>query len=231
MTEEKLLQIIASSPLFHEQSEEVLKSLASSCQIKKYAKGEQIFMENDKAMGFFIVASGLVKVFKVSYEGKEQILHILGQGEPFGEVAVFEGIDYPANAQAMEKTEAVFLPKNGFLNLLRTSPETGLKMFAVLSRRLRGFVRQIETLALKEVPARLATHVLLLSENQGASQRISLNINKTHLASLIGTVPETLSRAFARLSSEEILSIEGQEIVILDRKALEAVSKGEKKLG
>lgn len=231
MSEANLLQFLANSSLFSGQSEETLKSLANSCQIRRYAKGEQIFMENDKATGFFIVGAGLVKIFKVSYDGKEQILHILGAGEPFGEVAVFEGIDFPANAQALEKTEAVFLSKAGFLTFLKDSPEAGLKMFATLSRRLRGFVRQIEALALKEVPARLASHMLLLSENQGSRQRISLKISKTHLASLIGTAPETLSRAFARLSSDGILSAEGQDIVIIDRTALEAVAKGERRLG
>ncbi len=214
---EKLMrQVIAASELFGGLPPEHLDEIEKIAVRKQYSRGETIFFEGDPGNGFYMVASGKVKIFKTSFSGKEQILHIFGPGEPFGEVPVFHGQPFPAHAMTLEKTILIFFPRKDFVELVHAMPSLVLNMLAVLSMRLRRFTIQIENLSLKEVPARLAGYLLYLSEEQGNKEQVELQISKGQLASLLGTIPETLSRIFARMSDEGLISVEGKKISLLD---------------
>jgi CRP/FNR family transcriptional regulator, dissimilatory nitrate respiration regulator len=181
-------------------------------------------MEGDEADGFYIVADGQVKIFKTSVEGKEQILHIYGPGNPFGEVPVFSGSRFPANAQALVKSQILFLPRNAFVRLIAEHPSLSMNMLGELSMRLRQFTVQIENLSLKEVPSRLASYLIVLAKEQEHEDRVTLTISKGQLASLLGTIPETLSRIFAKMSAQQLIRVEGKEIYLLDPLGLEDLS-------
>jgi CRP/FNR family transcriptional regulator len=114
----------------------------------------------------------------------------------------------------------IFFPREKFIALVHENPSLALNMLAVLSMRLRRFVTQIENLSLKEVPARIAGYLLYLLEEQGSKDSVELEISKGQLASLLGTIPETLSRIFAKMSDEGLIAVDGKRIRILDRKAL-----------
>ena len=187
---------------------------------KKNMKGKIIFTEGDEGNGFYIVLKGRVKVFKVSPEGKEHIFHIVGPGETFGQVAVYAGRSFPASAEAITKTHLLFIPRAAFARLIADNPSLAMSMLAVLSLRLREFTVQIENLSLKEVPGRLAAHLVYLAEEQGRTDRVVLDIPKGQLASLLGTSPETLSRIFARMSEEGLIRVHGKEIELLDYQEL-----------
>ncbi|MEN8198655.1 MAG: Crp/Fnr family transcriptional regulator [Thermodesulfobacteriota bacterium] len=214
-------ETIEESELFGGLPPEHLLEIEKIGLMKSYGRGESVFFEGDPGNGFYMVASGKVKIFKTSLAGKEQILHIFGPREPFGEVPVFHGNPFPANAMALEKTELIFFPRRDFVELVHTMPSLVMNMLAVLSMRLRRFATQIENLSLKEVPARLAGYLLYLSEEQGGVEQVELEISKGQLASLLGTIPETLSRIFAKMSEEGLIMVEGKRISILDRKGLE----------
>jgi len=215
-------QIISSSVLFEGLPSRQLEDINNLAVEKTYQRGETIFFEGDKGIGFYMVGEGKVKIFKVSPMGKEHILHIFGEGEPFGEVPVFHGQPFPATAEALVKTTTIFFPRDRFVKLVEANPSIALNMLAVLSMRLRRFASQIESLSLKEVPARLANYLLYLSEEQGGRDEVLLDISKGQLASLLGTIPETLSRIFARMSEEGLIRVEGRNIYLLDRKGLMA---------
>ena len=200
-------------------------------------KGELIFQEGDSGEGFYIVAAGKIKVFKMSFEGKEQILHIYGPGHIFGEVPVFQGTSFPASAMALERSTLLFLPRQAFVRQIGKSPALAMNMLADLSRRLREFTVQIENLSLKEVPARLAAYILTLAQEGAAhSQKIalppkslppagvSLPVSKVQLASLIGTTPETISRVLKKMDLAGFIKAEGKKILILDQEGLEELS-------
>jgi CRP/FNR family transcriptional regulator len=104
--------------------------------------------------------------------------------------------------------------------LIENNPSIALNMLAVLSRRLRQFATQIENLSLKEVPARLAGYLLYIAKEQKNEGVVQLPVSKGQLASLLGTIPETLSRIFARMSDEGLIQVEGRSITILDRQGL-----------
>ncbi len=212
--------------LFHGLPEQALDDLESTGSVKSFQPGQTIFSEGDPADGFHVVIRGRVKIFKVSSEGREQILHILGPNEPFGEAAVFAQARFPANALATEATVTFHIRRDRFVNLLRKDPSLAMNLLAILSRRLMYFARMIGDLSLKEVPGRLATYLLILRNRQNPDEgnQVILDISKTQLASLLGTIPETLSRIFSRMQKAGIIRVSGPEIKLLDIRALEELS-------
>ena len=212
--------LISASPLFQGLPAEELAEIEKIAIEKSYGKGETIFFEGDEGTGFYMVLDGRVKIFKMSFQGKEQILHIFGEGEPFGEVPVFHGQPFPATAECLVKSRLIYFPRKNFIDLVTKSPSIALNMLAVLSMRLRRFTTQIENLSLKEVPARLASYLLYLAEEQGQEDKVELAISKGQLASLLGTIPETLSRIFAKMSEEGLIEVQGRTILLLDRVGL-----------
>ncbi len=223
---------LAHIPLFQGLENGYLAQLARIAVKKFYRRGETVFSEGDPGIGFHIITTGRIKVFKTSPDGKEQILHIMSQGEPFGEVPVFTGQRYPANAEALTDTGTLFIPRDDFIALIRTEPSVALSMLSVLSMRLKRFAGLIEDLSLREVPARLAAYLLYVSERQGGSDEVELEISKTQLAGVLGTIPETLSRILARMAREAVIEPdEKRRIRILDRKAVEEIAAGERRLG
>jgi len=224
----KISDRISKAPLFNGLPADQVEELAQICLDQKFEKGRELFSEGNKAKGFYLVLTGKIKIYKLSLEGKEQILHIFGSGEILGEVPVFAGESYPANAAAIEESRALFFPRTSFLELIGREPAIALNLLSILSQRLRRFTHLIEDLSLKEVPGRLAAYLIYLSQRSPGLQTLELEITKAQLASLLGTIPETLSRILAKMAQQGIISVEGRKIRVLDRKALESLAAGEK---
>jgi CRP/FNR family transcriptional regulator len=208
-------------PLFQGLSEEQMAWIGNQALRRRVVKGQRVFFEGDPAVGFYVLLSGRVKVSKLSPEGKEQILHLMEPGDPFGEVPVFAGGVFPANAVVLEDADLLFLSRELFLELIGRVPALAMNMLASLSRRLILMTRLVESLSLREVHERLAAYVLHRSDLQGRSDEVSLDINKGLLASLLGTSPETLSRTLTRLHNDGFIEVSGRRIRIRNRSALE----------
>lgn len=222
---------IAAIPLFEDLPREQHKNLAAIVIKRVFHRGQIIFSEGDEGNGFYIVVSGRVKIFKLSLEGKEQILHLFGPGEPFGEVPVFAGQHFPAYAEAIEESKVLFFPRDSFVDLIKKNPSLALNMLAILSRRLRRFTMLVEELSLRKVPGRLATYLLYLGEQRDEDDELVLDISKSQLASLLGTIPETLSRILARMIKAGLIHSDGsRRILILDQDGLEELARGERRL-
>ena len=219
---------VMNIPLFHNLPEPSLKMLQGILKENEFIKGENIFSEGSESTGFYIIMRGRVKVYKLSPEGKEQILHIVGPKELLGAVSAFAGNPYPAHADAMEKTKALFFAQKDFLALVRKEPSVVMNMMANLAMRLQHFTRMIEDLSLKEVPGRLAAYFLYLCERKGCSDIVEMDISKGQLASLLGTRPETLSRILRRLSEQGVLEVSGRRIRLINKKSLQDIINGEK---
>lgn len=223
-------QFISKVPLFEGLLDEQIHWLAAIVETRKYPRGMVIFTEGDAAAGLYVLHAGRVKIYKLSSEGKEQILHIFGPGEPFGEVAVFAGGHFPAYAETLETSETLFFPRKKIIELITKDPSLAMNMLAVLSKRLKYFTQLIENLSLKEVPQRLAAYLLVLADMKDKRGYVKLDIAKGQLASLLGTIPETLSRILNKMSIQGYIEVEGRQIKLLDRKSLENISMGEKLL-
>lgn len=223
-------EILKRSPLFSGLSDAEIRQIEAIGIKKNFPKGQLIFAEGQKATGFFINLSGQVKVYKLSGDGREQILHIIFPMEAFAEAALFAGSTYPAFAESLTQTRVLYFPKERFFGLVRENPQLSLNMIGGLSFWLRRFVDLVEELSLKDVSARVSKYLLDSSIRLGRKQEegivFELEVNKTQLASRLGTISETLSRVFRKLRDRGIIRVEGQRITILNREALEEISSG-----
>jgi CRP/FNR family transcriptional regulator len=215
------IEVIKKNPLFVGLTADDLAQLGKIVYQRQGKKGDLLFSEGDEADGFYIVAAGKVKVYKLSPEGKERILHIVHPSGTFAEAAIFGDGRYPAYAEPLEPSTLLFFPKDDFLQLLHNQSRIAINMIGGLSRFLRQFASQIEELTFKDVPARLARYLIDLA---GDAAEFNLPISKSQLASNLGTVSETLSRTLRKLSDEGYLQVEGKRITILDYDLLSDLS-------
>ena len=215
--EQRLL--LKGIPLFAGLSDEELDALLEISRVRNSNRGELLFSDGEPAEGFFVVLTGKVKVYKLSSEGKERILHIVPPGGTFAEAAIFGNGLYPASAEPVQKSSLLFLPKDRFLALLLENGRMAINMIAGLSSFLRQFTVQIEELTFKDVPSRLARYLIEITN--GEQETLELPISKSQLASHLGTVSETLSRTFRKLADEDMIRVGGKMITVLDFDRLE----------
>jgi len=216
-------EAIGRAAFFNGLAPELLRQLGSIAVLKRYEAGETIFEEGDPGLGFHLVDQGRVKIFKSSSDGREQLLHLFGPGEPFGEVAIFLGRGYPATAQAMIATRTVFFPRETLRNLISQNPDLAFGLMAVLSQRLVRFAGLLESITLKEAPARLAAFILSSAEGR---DKVELAVTKGQLASLLGATPETISRSLGRLKKAGLITEQKPFLTILDRRRLSDLAEG-----
>lgn len=223
-------ETLRKTPLFANLSPEDFARIARIASLKRHSKKESVFREGDRADGFFVVAAGTVKVFKLSEEGKEQVLHLVGPGQSFAEATIFEGGVYPAHAEALDDCELVYLPKRPFIELIEKDPRIALRMMASLSRWLKRMIDLVDSISLRDVETRLVRFVSEEMKSRGIPIRdgsvYELDVTKNVLASRLGTVPETFSRTLKKLQEEGKIRVKGKQIRILDAEALFSVLGG-----
>lgn len=221
----EIRQFLTNTFLFNSFTEKELSLLLASASLKKVGKGTQIFSEGIEATAFFIIASGKVKIYKLSPDGKEYTLHIHGPGDLVAEAAIFDAMVYPASCVTMEESVLVRISREGFLDLIRNHPELALKMMSGYSRRLRQFVAKIEELSLKDIKSRLAGYLLENSTLEEGVAVCRLRNSKKEISSLLGTIPETLSRALAFLKQKRLIVEKGNTIILSDPEQLRTLSE------
>jgi CRP/FNR family transcriptional regulator len=203
--------------------------VAPLLQEERYRQNEYLFYEGDSAQGLFIVEEGQVKIIKHSPRGKDMILHLLGPGEMFGEVAAFDGGPSPASAQAFEDATVFHLPQRDFLRLLHEYPSVALRVIEDLGHKLRDAHDLIRALTADTVEKRIATVLLKLAEKLGRSEergiRLKIQLSRQDLADMAGTTIETAIRVLSKFSKDQLLMKEGKDIIILDRGALTSLSR------
>jgi CRP/FNR family cyclic AMP-dependent transcriptional regulator len=212
--------ILRKTPLFASLTDVEMQALATRTSRKRFQKDEQLLAEGDPCSGLFLVATGKVRIFKLSPSGREQILAVEGPGSSFAELPVFDGGNYPAAASALEDTEVVFISRKDFQNFCREHPDVGLKVIAVVGSRLRRLVGIIEELSFTTVRQRLIALILRLAQasHTRSKEGIHVELTKSHqdLAAELGTVRELVSRNLGRLQAEGFLDVEGRKIVVKD---------------
>ena len=215
--------------LFQGVPAEKLKALAERALYRTCKAGEMLIGETDPAHAFYVVITGQVKLYKISAEGKEQTLNLLGSGEPFGMCTAFAVESFPANAMALEESGILLIPGPVMESIAMKEPRLLLNIIRILSDRLKESMTLIESLALKEIPQRIASfliHALKVENGQGVSQ-LELTVTQRELAKILGATPEALSRALRKMSNAGVLAVNGRSIRILDREALGEMAEGD----
>jgi CRP/FNR family transcriptional regulator, dissimilatory nitrate respiration regulator len=224
------IDLLARCPLFAGLGEDQLRKIRSIAFPRHVGKKGIIFSDGEPTKGFYTVLSGRVKLYKVSPEGKEQILHIVSAPDAFAEAALFLEGTYPAFAETLSDCQLLFFPKRDFIQLIEKNPQLSINMIVSLSHYLKKFSLLIEELSLKEVSARIAKYVLDLSLKASKEGRIpmdvELDLTKTQLALKLGTISETLSRTLAKMKAKGIIDVKKNRILIRNRDVLEQLASG-----
>jgi CRP/FNR family transcriptional regulator len=225
MAHESNESVLRKTPLFASLTEAEIRGLCTRVSKKHFDRGELLFNEGDQCTGLFLVASGRIRIFKLSAAGREQVLAIEAPGSSFAELPVFDGGNYPASASALEDAEVLFISRKDFQAFCREHPEVALKVIAVVGSRLRRLVGIIEDLSFTTVRHRLIALILRLTQDSGMASKdgIRVELTKTHqdLAAELGTVRELVSRNLSRLQAEGFLEVDGRRIVVKDLVGLE----------
>jgi CRP-like cAMP-binding protein len=183
-------------------------------------RAEMVLLEGEPAANLYFVASGVVKMFKTSAEGKEQILSIVRPGESFNDVPIFDGGSNPASARAMGPVLLYGIKKNDMEAILRNHPQIALNVIKVLASRVRHLVSLVEDLSFKHVIGRVAK---ILLEHVGGEMGRGPRLTQQEMAAMAGTAREVVGRSLKALEEEGAIKLDRHRIIITDKEALKEI--------
>ena len=206
-------------PYFAELDQATLETIAKAAMRRDYEPGQAIFWDGEPCAGLCIVQEGWLKVIKLSADGREQVLRVVGAGETFGEMGVFAGGPNPATAVALEPATVWIIQRDAMLRLLERRPGIARHILQNIAEHVLHLVTMVEDLSLRTVEARLARH-LLARATEGTLHRRRW-ATQAEMAARLGTVLEVLNRALHGLAAEGLIEVERHQIRIVDREGLE----------
>jgi cAMP-binding proteins - catabolite gene activator and regulatory subunit of cAMP-dependent protein kinases len=229
MSESALVSLLHKIPLFAELPDEALSELARRCVSRPVLAGHVLFTTGEECRGLYMIESGRVRIYRTDESGREQVLHVEGPGRPVAELPLFDGGPYPASAVTTEDSRLVFLPRADFEYLYRHQPDIAQAIIRALGRRLRHLVHVTETLAFRDVAARLAMLLLGYAERVGTRTpdgvEVELDRTQEEIAHEIGTARESVSRAMKQLRRHGMIKpLERNRILIPDVARLRTVA-------
>jgi len=215
--------------LWRTASDESVARLAAKAQVVDVPRGAPLAAEGDAAERFGVLVAGKARVYHLQADGRTITFETLQAGDPLAAVAALAGGRYPANIDAVTPSTIAWLPREALYDLMAAEPDVSRSLISDLASRVVNLTAVVQTLAL-DVPGRLARYLfqrsLAVGEATSEGLRVSLGMTKTELASSLGTVPETLSRAFGKLRDDEILEVRGADVIVLDVGALARLGSG-----
>lgn len=210
--------IIRQSELFAALSTNQWDTLRKEATVVSLERDAPLFAERDLADRFFIVATGLIKLFLLSDEGQEKVLRIVNPGQIFGEAIMFlKKNRYPIYASALQPSSVYAFKNSVFLRILRESPETTFRLLGLLSCRLQSQLQEIDGISLQTAPCRFARYLLeQVPESEKGEFDVTLNIPKQVLAAHISVQPASFSRLLRELSDKGLIQVDGSVIRIMN---------------
>lgn len=222
-----VVDMLRQVPYFRELAASDLSAIARCVITCTYQADEILFLEGDECRGLYIVRTGLVRIFKTSPDSREQVLRLMGPGDSFNEVPVFDGKPNPASVQAMEPTTVLLLPKRDVQRLVRENPAFAATVIAIFASRLRHLVTLVEDLSFRHVTARVAKIILQAThpiEGVGAGAHRQRRLTQQQMAEMGGTAREVVGRALKVLEEAGAIRIERGHVVVLNPEILESWS-------
>jgi len=211
------VEFLQSVPYFSGLSVAELDSIKEFIFEKTLQRGELVLIEEEPAEVLYLVASGAVKVFKTSAEGKEQILNIVRPGESFNDVSIFNGGPNPASVQAMGPVVLYGIRRSDLEIILRDHPQVALNVTKVLAGQARHLGSLVEDLSFRHVIGRVAK---ILLEHAGDGTGARPRLTQQDMAAMAGTVREVVGRSLKALEDDGAIRLERHRIVITDKEAL-----------
>jgi CRP/FNR family transcriptional regulator, cyclic AMP receptor protein len=207
-------------PIFADLDDSTIDQILKLGMRKVFKKDSVVFFENEADTSLFVIIEGQVKVSRVSDDGKEVILTILGESDFFGEMAILDGSNRSANVTAMTDTEMFIIQRSDFLNLLQTHPEIAISLLVELAHRLRAADMKIKSLSLKDAEGKVATVILQLADDVGKIKNGTVEIERLpfqhDLANMAGTSRETISRTLHAFAKKGMVELNGSNLKIVN---------------
>jgi CRP/FNR family transcriptional regulator len=208
--------------IFKGLTREELDRVVGIMGMREFKRNEVIFLEGDAGDCFYLVLTGEVRIFKLSPDGREKTLALIGEGDFFGEMALIDSKARSASAGALTKAKLAVLHRDHFNALIYEHPEIALKMIVQLAERLRRANQQIESLAFQDVRERLIQFILQYATlAEDGSCVVARKVTHQEIANLIGSSRESVTRMLGQLQDEGYITFDGKIIVIQDRERLE----------
>lgn len=218
-------EFLRKVPLFTDIDDKEINKIIPIIVEKKYKKGEYLFFENDLGNELFLITSGAIKIFKTDKKtGKIKTLTYLSTGDFFGEMALLDEEMRSATAQVIENTNVYILTGKKLKDIMLKNPKTTLKITKTLSSRLRVADQQIHDLTFRDLPGRVATTLIDLSEKHGkkVDKGIKIDIKLTHqeLSDMVGTAREVVTSILSALKKANCIEIDRHYITITNKDEL-----------
>jgi CRP/FNR family transcriptional regulator, dissimilatory nitrate respiration regulator len=218
--------ILHDCRLFNQVEPAGFARLVTMARLTKYRKGQLIFRQGEECPGVFVVGRGMVRIFKASPAGKEHVLHLVGPGETFAEVAAIGGLPLPANAEAIEPATCALLPRAAFVKALQEDHPLCLGMMTGMAVWVKQLTSLLEDIVMRDAAGRLARYLLQSDPVDGAT--IVLPSLKRHVASHLNLTSETLSRTLRRMLDARLIEeIDSTRVRLLSREKLRQMAEGQ----
>lgn len=212
-------------PIFTDLSDSDLTKISTKMVSREYEKGQIILLEESMGETFFIITRGTVKVTRLSDDGREVILAMLGESDFFGEMSLLDGEGRSANIVANENAEVMTLSRRDFLECLESYPKIAIALLEELAVRLRKSDQQIESLSLSDSEQRIGITLIRLAEEQGTIKRGNVIVHnlpfQQDIANMAGTSRETVSRTLKLLEDKKLVKRDGSDITIYNFSAFQ----------
>ena len=220
MLQENNIDFLKYVPIFSELEDNTLEQISKLGVRKNFTKDSVVLFEHETGSALFVIVEGKVKVSRVSDDGKEVILTILGDSDFFGEMAILDGLTRSANVTAMEDSELFIIQRSEFLEMLQNHPEIAIALLQELTQRLRAADMKIKSLSLKDAEGKVATVILQLADDLGKIKHGTVEIEKLpfqhDLANMAGTSRETISRTLHSFAKKGLVELDGSRLRIID---------------
>ena len=212
------VQHLRNVPIFSDLKDSDLNIISDKMISRAYEKGQMILLEESQGETFFIIVSGAVKVTRLSDDGREVILAILGESDFFGEMSLLDGEGRSANIVANEDAEVLTLSRRDFLDCLETYPKIAIALLEELAIRLRKSDQHIESLSLSDSEHRIAITLIRFAQELGTIKQGDVKISnlpfQQDIANMAGTSRETVSRTLKLLEEKDLIKKHGKDLII-----------------
>jgi CRP/FNR family transcriptional regulator, polysaccharide utilization system transcription regulator len=217
---------LETNSIFKHLTREEVENLNFVKDFRRYKRGEVLYREGNRISGFYCINSGIIKVFKTGFDGKEQIIRFAKPGEIIAYRSVLSNEPACTTAKVIEDCQVCFISTEILLSFIKTNPDLALELVKLTCHELGEANSYITDIAQKTVRERLAEVLMQLVKDFGLDDQKYLNISLTReeLANIVGTATESVIRLLSEFKTDKLLELNGRKIRILNSKRLEKIS-------
>jgi CRP/FNR family cyclic AMP-dependent transcriptional regulator len=220
------LAVLRKHPIFSDLESEALDQLCRYAKHSTLKRGAAIFCKGDPGNSLYAVISGTVKISISSADGRSAILNLIGGGEIFGEVALLDGLARTADATANTNCEIFVIDRREFIPFVRSQPALAMKFIELLCTRLRWTSDQVEQVILQNLPGRLASALIRLTEKHKlAPGGRTIAVTQQEISEMVGMTRESINKQLRVWAARNWVRLEHGAIVVLDADPLQAIAE------